>query len=84
LPNRLSSDEMYPNREHEGRARGRRWRARTRRHAVGYSTTSSARASSDGGTWRPSASGQVDDEIELGRLLHGKIGRVGALEDLST
>src|SRR5438552_17054874 len=26
--------------------------------------------------------GQVDDEIEFGRLLDGKLGRVGALENL--
>ena len=48
-----------------------------------HSITSSARASSVGGTSRPSArgGGQIDDEIELGRLHDRKVGRLGAFED---
>ena len=40
-----------------------------------YSITSSARASSVGRTLRPNALGDggIDDEIELGRLLYGKV-----------
>ena len=47
-----------------------------------YSITSSARASSDCGTSRPSWRRlEVDDQLELGRLHDRQIGRLLALED---
>ena len=49
-----------------------------------HSITSSARASSVGGTVEPERLGglEVDDERELGRLLDRQVGGLGALEDL--
>ena len=48
-----------------------------------HSITSSARASSVGGTSRPSALGglQVDDQLELARLLHGQVRGFCAFEN---
>ena len=48
-----------------------------------HSITSSARASSVGGTSRPSALAvlQIDDELELGRLHDRQVGGLRALED---
>ena len=50
-----------------------------------HSITSSARASSDGGTVEAERLGglEVDDQLELGRLPHRQIGRLLALEDAS-
>ena len=49
-----------------------------------YSITSSARASSEGGTVRPSALAvfMIDHQLKFGRLLYRQIGRLGAFEDL--
>ena len=49
-----------------------------------HSITSSARASSVGGTSRPSALAvfRLIAELELGRLLDRQVGRLGALQDL--
>ena len=48
-----------------------------------YSITSSARASSVGGTVRPSALAvlRLIDQLVLGRRLHRQVGRLLALED---
>ena len=48
-----------------------------------YSITSSARASSVGGTVEAERLGglEVDDQLELGRRLHRQVGRLLALED---
>ena len=48
-----------------------------------HSITSSARASSVGGTSRPSAFAvlRLIDQLELGRRLHRQVGRLLALED---
>ena len=48
-----------------------------------HSITSSARASSDGGTVRPSALAvlRLIDQLVLGRRLHRQVGRLLALED---
>ena len=48
-----------------------------------HSITSSARASSDGGTLRPSALAvlRLIDQLVLGRRLHRQVGRLLALED---
>ena len=48
-----------------------------------HSITSSARASSDGGTSRPSALAvlRLIDQLVLGRRLHRQVGRLLALED---
>ena len=48
-----------------------------------HSITSSARASSVGGTVEAKRLGglEVDDELEFGRLHHRQVGRLGALED---
>ena len=47
-----------------------------------YSITSSARASSVGGTVDAECLGslEIDDQLEFGRKLHGKIRRRGALQ----
>src|SRR5215211_5340798 len=52
--------------------------------ASSHSITSSARASSIGGTSRPEGLGrfEVEDKLELGRLLNWKIGWLGALKYL--
>jgi hypothetical protein len=49
-----------------------------------YSITSSARASNDGGTVRPSALAvfMLITNSNFGRLLYWQIGRLGAFEDL--
>ena len=48
-----------------------------------HSITSSARASSDVGTVEAERLGglEVDDQLELGRLLHRQVGWLLALED---
>jgi hypothetical protein len=49
---------------------------------IGYSITSSAMASTPGGTSIPSARGlQVDRQLELGRLQNRKVGGLLALEN---
>ena len=50
---------------------------------VAHSITSSARASSVGGTSRPSAFAvlRLIDQLVLGRCLHRQVGRLLALED---
>ena len=50
---------------------------------VAHSITSSARASSVGGTSRPSALAvfEIDDQLELGRLQDRQVGRLRALEN---
>ena len=50
-----------------------------------YSITSSAMASSRGGMSRPSILGgrEVNDQLELGRLLDGQVRRIGTVEDTS-
>jgi|SRR6516225_9224444 len=50
---------------------------------LNYSITSSARASSDGGTVRPSTLGRlgIDDQLELRRLHDREVCRLGTLED---
>ena len=47
----------------------------------GYSITSSARASSSGGTSSPSVLAvlRIDGELEFNRLLHRQIGRLSPL-----
>ena len=52
-------------------------------HPPHHSITSSARASSVGGTVEAERLGglEVDDQLELGRLLHRQVGRLLALED---
>ena len=52
--------------------------------AAPHSITSSARASSIGGTVEAERLGglEVDDQFELGRLLHRQVPRLGALENL--
>jgi hypothetical protein len=49
----------------------------------GYSITSSAMASSVGGTVKPSAFRglEIDDELELGRLHHWQTGRLLSFEN---
>jgi hypothetical protein len=51
---------------------------------LGHCMTSVARISRDGGIVRPMALGglEVDRELESGGRLHGKVGGLGALEDL--
>ena len=67
------------------RERPRRRRAAEKRDELAppHSITSSARASSVGGTSRPSALAvlQVDDQLELGRLQDRQVGWLLALED---
>ena len=74
-----------------GLLRARRERPRSRRAAEQrdelaashHSITSSARASSDGGTVEAERLGglEVDDQLVLGRRLHRQVGRLLALED---
>ena len=56
-------------------------KGRTRLHV--YSITSSAMASSVGGTVEAERLGglEIDDELELGRLHHRQVGRLLALEN---
>ena len=75
---------------HRRLLRPRRERPRCRRTAEKrdelaplHSITSSARASSDGGTVEPERLGglEIDHQLVLGRRLHRQVGRLLALED---
>ena len=79
-----------PDHRHRRLLRPRRERPRRRRAAEQrdelaplHSITSSARASSVGGTSRPSALAvlRLIDQLVLGRRLHRQVGRLLALED---
>ena len=67
------------------RQRPRRRRAAEQRDKLAppHSITSSARASSVGGTVEAERFGglEIDDQLELGRLLHRQVGGLLALED---
>jgi len=72
----------------DGRPRGGRRRPAEQRYELApphHSITSSARASSAGGTFDSERPGclQVDEKLEFGRLQHWQVGGLRALEDLT-